>query len=67
MLGTLFTGQLLILVAQNTSNIMERYDNQHRHKHLNYYHCSLYVGVWFLMYAWSIIYRSIAYTGSPEH
>jgi hypothetical protein len=41
--------------------------NQHRHMHLNCYHYSLYVGVWFLMYAWSIIYRSIAYTGSPEH
>jgi hypothetical protein len=67
MLGALFTCQLLILVAQNTNNIMERYGNQHGHMHLNCYHYSLYVGAWFLIYAWSIIYRSIAYTGSPEH
>jgi hypothetical protein len=67
MLGALFTGQLLILVAQKTNNNMERYGNQHRHMHLNCLNYSLCVGVWFLMYAWNIIYRSIAYTGSPEH
>jgi hypothetical protein len=55
MLGALETSKLIMLVAQNPGNFMERYDNQHRHKDLNCYHYSLYVGVWFFMYTWSII------------
>jgi hypothetical protein len=66
MLETSAKAQLIMLVAQNTCNLGHN-GNQHRHMHLNYYHYSLYVGVWFLMYAWSIIHMSIAYTGSPEH